>query len=44
MDIRTGPVRTLIPEVISWDFEAPIIRWNVEGTHFVVVAPPATGL
>jgi hypothetical protein len=24
--------------------QAPIVRWNDEGTHFVVVAPAATGL
>ncbi|NJD65674.1 MAG: hypothetical protein FIB00_10590 [Chloroflexi bacterium] len=44
MDVRTRDVRTLIPEVISWDYQAPVIRWNAEGTHFVVVAPAATGL
>jgi hypothetical protein len=44
MDVRTGDVETLIPEVISWDYQAPIIGWNEGGTHFVVVAPAATGL
>lgn len=44
LDVRTGGVRTVIPEVISWDYQAPIIRWNDTGAHFVVVAPSATGL
>lgn len=44
LDVRTGDIQTLLPEVISWDYQAPIIRWNEEGTHFVVVAPAVTGL
>ncbi len=44
MDVRTGDVRTVLPDVISWDYQAPIITWNEDGTHFVVVAPAATGL
>ena len=37
-------LRTVIPEVISWDYQAPLITWNEAGTHFAVVAPAATGL
>ncbi|MCC6381317.1 MAG: PD40 domain-containing protein [Dehalococcoidia bacterium] len=44
MDVRSGDVQTLIREVISWDGQPPILRWNGDGTHFVVVAPAATGL
>ena len=44
LDVRTGDVRTVIPGVVSWEYQAPLIRWNEVGTHFLVVAPATTGL
>lgn len=44
VDVASGATRTIVPEVVSWDYQAPVIRWNDDGTHLVVLAPSATGL
>lgn len=43
-DVASGASRTAIPEVLSWDYQAPVMIWNEAGTHLLVVAPSATGL
>jgi hypothetical protein len=43
-DVSTGQGRTVLSDVLSWDFQAPIMVWNAEGTQLLVLAPSAVGL
>jgi hypothetical protein len=43
-DVASGQLRTGIPDVLSWDYQAPVMVWNSTGTHLLVLAPSAAGI
>ena len=43
-DVATGKSHTALLDVLSWDYQSPVVIWNESGTHILVLAPSATGL